>query len=663
MEETRERRKVGRGAVIAAAAVAMLAVAVVAVLVLRGSGALGGGVMGKLDKLGVANLMDLTEEEIVAKLGEPDDRSETDSVSGEKTYRNVNLTYGSGERGDILIHLFTRDVDEEPAIADWVIFRSSQTHALGITPGVSGADDVRQSLDKQGVYYMENDFDLNYYGTRDVMDEDEGWFVTYQEDDLSYLIRYDAEGEHTVRTITACIRRQRDTPGGMFTCTQLTERLGGEDPITLLGMTEGQAESRFGFCGDYLYLAKDFYSYEDCCRIRTNSMNGTGDGIYTTIELKAPGLAVQGVEVGVTSLDEADARLTAAGAREFTREADAGVLRGTAYRDLDLEELAAQPLPEDRRVYLAGGWSVELEFQGGLLSAAMFTTLERSIDLTPPEPKELYHEAELLAAYEKVYRQNYLYSISSTLLADLTHDGIPDLLVMSDTGREGGRRLDVYAAPDGSPKRIYSAEVNYANAESGYYCLYAEEGQDYLFHGYTEYSIGQPAKDMVYSLSESGQEEVFRSGFQPGSDSRINEIVRTSTALIRADSRYTGNLFEAPPAAPGITYVVHGIPFTIELPDDWKDLCTVEENGDIVSFYYTREYQGPNIGFLFDVGYYSSEEQYWDQSSVLAQVPGGVLVATFPSDVQFDPSDAVSMKEYMMLQDQVHDVLGTVKVQ
>lgn len=50
-------------------------------------------------------------------------------------------------------------------------------------------------------------------------------------------------------------------------------------------------------------------------------------------------------------------------------------------------------------------------------------------------------------------------------------------------------------------------------------------------------------------------------------------------------------------------------------------------------------------------------------SSVLAEVPGGQLVATFPSDVQFDGMDKVSSKEYPMLQGQVSDILKTVTLQ
>lgn len=82
-----------------------------------------------------------------------------------------------------------------------------------------------------------------------------------------------------------------------------------------------------------------------------------------------------------------------------------------------------------------------------------------------------------------------------------------------------------------------------------------------------------------------------------------------------------------------------------------------------MEFYYTREYKGPNIGFLFDIGYYASPDDYMEWSSVLAEVPGGQLVATFPSDVQFDGMDKVSSKEYPMLQGQVSDILKTVTVQ
>lgn len=105
--------------------------------------------------------------------------------------------------------------------------------------------------------------------------------------------------------------------------------------------------------------------------------------------------------------------------------------------------------------------------------------------------------------------------------------------------------------------------------------------------------------------------------------------------------------------------------FTLELPEEWEDHCTIEKDEydgmEWVAFYQKechRQIEG--IGWLFSIAGYP-DDSYKEQPSYEVIDTAGDLtyVAVFPTDVQFEGASKSAVKQYQKMSGQIMEVLKT----
>jgi len=102
---------------------------------------------------------------------------------------------------------------------------------------------------------------------------------------------------------------------------------------------------------------------------------------------------------------------------------------------------------------------------------------------------------------------------------------------------------------------------------------------------------------------------------------------------------------------------------SLVLPDNWKGKYGVEQDGDHIRVYHlaTRErYPTSEIGILFAVSFTEEirpMDYIWPwPAHTIAITETGTYLFGYPSDVQFDQTDPVSMAEYKELSDDTKNI-------
>ncbi len=154
--------------------------------------------------------------------------------------------------------------------------------------------------------------------------------------------------------------------------------------------------------------------------------------------------------------------------------------------------------------------------------------------------------AELLEEY---FRSNLAIYGYGSILADLTHDGLDELLVTTPDDW-GGNTLSVYTVQDDQVVELYSRSFNMqANANVGELYLYSEDGKDYLMEVSVQISYMSANSYTLYSLDENGQPVIFRKeSTSDGLDDAVVQEHKTAciekaTLLISHTERYAGNAY------------------------------------------------------------------------------------------------------------------------
>lgn len=151
---------------------------------------------------------------------------------------------------------------------------------------------------------------------------------------------------------------------------------------------------------------------------------------------------------------------------------------------------------------------------------------------------------------EEYFRKNLAAYSYGNLFADLTHDGVDELLVIGPA-EENGNRLTVYTVRGEEVVQLYqAAHSEVYNAAYGYKYLYTEDGLDYLMDVSVQISHMSANGYSIYSLDENGQPVVFREeSTADGADNETVEkhktgYIEASTLLISHHERYEGSGFE-----------------------------------------------------------------------------------------------------------------------
>jgi len=94
----------------------------------------------------------------------------------------------------------------------------------------------------------------------------------------------------------------------------------------------------------------------------------------------------------------------------------------------------------------------------------------------------------------------------------------------------------------------------------------------------------------------------------------------------------------------------------VPIPETWKDQYVVEDNGTSVSFYSKENYENEWGGFLFGfvfTDFTSEDEVYFPSYEVICKYEGEkLLIADFPTDVQFNYENEAASAAYNQMYDQ-----------
>lgn len=105
----------------------------------------------------------------------------------------------------------------------------------------------------------------------------------------------------------------------------------------------------------------------------------------------------------------------------------------------------------------------------------------------------------------------------------------------------------------------------------------------------------------------------------------------------------------------------------LTLPREWKDVCVVENDGAILSFYQKASKQdyGGLVFFLAaaesPVDLDSPEFGAMDGASVVIEKDGAALISAGPTDVQYNDEITELSDEYDRMRAEIPGILGTVE--
>lgn len=110
-------------------------------------------------------------------------------------------------------------------------------------------------------------------------------------------------------------------------------------------------------------------------------------------------------------------------------------------------------------------------------------------------------------------------------------------------------------------------------------------------------------------------------------------------------------------------FTVGGVTFSLLLPDGWDQKCTMVQSTDSLILYEAGSYQTQWGGALLTIRCYAPGEDYGQTAyRVLAETGAGTLVATYPSQVQYNTSDGAAAQRYQQLSDSLAGILSTMKL-
>ncbi len=291
-------------------------------------------------------------------------------------------------------------------------------------------------------------------------------------------------------------------------------------------------------------------------------------------------------------------------------------------------------------------------------------------------------------AYANFLQTNYSRA-PVKLLADLTHDGAPELVVAlrkSDPSMPHvtGTHVCVYTYVGGQVKKLRedATTLDIMAGYNGDYYLIQENGKTYLMNEIEPASINFKPRLKLYSLDSNGMPVYFRELAEqstPGYSAVRNTYIGRARLLGTPKTVSSGNDFagyqtvsdslakeqvvgggEQTPVSGGDVYTINGVTFRICFPEHWKKLCTIQVERGYLNVRYTRDSK-THGGRLFSIGV-ETPDTMWETFQTIAKVPNGFLGYETPQDVEFNYNDPISREEFQMLSNEMMQVIRTVEV-
>lgn len=274
------------------------------------------------------------------------------------------------------------------------------------------------------------------------------------------------------------------------------------------------------------------------------------------------------------------------------------------------------------------------------------------------------------------------------MMADLTQDGKPELIVAirrpdAYMPHITGTEIYIYTYVNQQVKKL-SQDATTLDMMAGYqgdFYLYPENGKNYLMNVVDPVSYTITPTATLYAFSDTGR-TVFRE-LEEGKTANFFDVresyIQRSQLLGQADgisslNHFAGyvpvdlSLAKTPasaepqtPASGGDVYTIGDVSFTIELPDHWKNWCTIQATKDSMRFVYTRD-KDTFGGHVFTISVQTPDPEFDIFRTLISLGDGRVLGYWTPQDVQFNHLDSTSTEQYNILQNEVSAVAAAIRL-
>lgn len=157
------------------------------------------------------------------------------------------------------------------------------------------------------------------------------------------------------------------------------------------------------------------------------------------------------------------------------------------------------------------------------------------------------------ALYRDFYDANWNGKEKAVFFADLTHDGVDEMLITFQSGekRDTKSNLNVYTVSGGNVKRIYYVAFGRSHMDEGEIYLYTEDGRQYLYRPVTDTGNGGcTVQYQVFGLSADGKAQMHQSdsihsviredlsaSYEAGASQEREKAITNTMAKIAASAR------------------------------------------------------------------------------------------------------------------------------
>lgn len=110
-------------------------------------------------------------------------------------------------------------------------------------------------------------------------------------------------------------------------------------------------------------------------------------------------------------------------------------------------------------------------------------------------------------------------------------------------------------------------------------------------------------------------------------------------------------------------FVLGEYTISLQIPEDWEDHYLVKPNVEDDTLVFYCDALTDYGGWLFSISIAVEEQlQYLSSYDILAQTDRGMIVATYPNDIQFEGAPEDLVQQYQRMEQEIEGIIDTFEL-